>query len=89
LWTARNVFDVHEKDDGKAASEGVELYIQWLKRMCAPDTFVQLAGKKIPSEKLREIARRILKENQEVGRLVKLREDDIVSIFEASCVSLS
>ena len=85
---ARNVFHVHEEDDTKAARRGVELYIHWLQRMRAPDTLAQLAGKKIPSEKLREIARRILEENHEVGRLVKLGEDDIVSIFEASCVSI-
>ena len=85
---ARNVFDVQESNDGTAARQGVELYIRWLRRIGAPDTLEQLAGKKIPSEKLKEIARRILNENQEVGRLVKLGEEDIVSIFEASCIPL-
>jgi alcohol dehydrogenase YqhD (iron-dependent ADH family) len=82
------VFDVQESNDGTAARQGVELYIRWLRRIGAPDTLEQLAGKKIPPEKLREITRRILNDNQEVGRLVKLGEEDIVNIFEASCIPL-
>jgi alcohol dehydrogenase YqhD (iron-dependent ADH family) len=82
------VFGIQESNDGMAAQDGVERYIRWLQRIGAPDTLEQLAGKKIPSEKLKEITRRILNENQEVGRLVKLGEEDIVSIFEASSIPL-
>jgi alcohol dehydrogenase class IV len=79
---------VAEADDSKAAIEGVERYVEWLKRVGAPDTFENLAGTKIPEAKLREIAQRVKAENPTVGRLVELGEDDIFGLFKACCAPL-
>lgn len=85
---ARNVMAVSEADDSKAAIEGVERYVAWLKRVGAPDTFEELAGAKIPDAKLREIASRVRAENPTVGRLIELDEEDIYGLFKACCTPL-
>jgi alcohol dehydrogenase len=80
---ARNVMGVTEADDAKAAVEGVERYIQWLKKVGAPDSFEELAGRKISDDTLREISERVRAENPTVGRLIELDSEDIFGIFKA------
>jgi alcohol dehydrogenase YqhD (iron-dependent ADH family) len=85
---ARNIMGVTATDDSKAAIEGVERYIAWLEKVGAPDTYVELAGRKIPDEKLREISERVRAENPTVGRLIELDTEDIFDIFKACCSPL-
>lgn len=85
---ARNIMGVRDSDDTKAAIEGVERYVKWLKKVAAPDTFDELAGKKIPDDKIREIAKRVVAENSTVGRLIVLNEEDIFGLFKSCCSPL-
>jgi alcohol dehydrogenase len=85
---ARNVMGIAEPDDARAAREGVERYIAWTKEVGAPDTYVELVGREIPEEKLREISRRVGADNEIVGRLIKLDTEDVFGLFKACCSPL-
>jgi len=85
---ARNVMGVSEANDARAATAGVERYVAWLRSVDAPGTLPELTGAPIPRAKLREIAVRVARENEPVGRLIRLGVEEIESLYQASCEPL-
>ena len=52
---ARNVMGVVEEDDKKAAAEGVERYIAWLKTIHAPNTFFDIGKKEFSDAQIEHV----------------------------------
>jgi Uncharacterized oxidoreductases, Fe-dependent alcohol dehydrogenase family len=82
---ARNVMSVTEQDDHIAAQHGVEVYINWLRKVGAPQTYQELSPLLDFSDNELSIvadnAWRIYKGN--IGKLYPLRHDEIEEILKA------
>jgi alcohol dehydrogenase len=80
---ARMVFGVSEPDNQTAAEKGVELFIDWTKKIGCPQTFADLGAEKASGHVLQEIAKQMVDENGgTVGQLVTLTAEEICRIYE-------
>lgn len=82
---ARKVMGVACDNDKQAAQSGITAYVEWLKKIGAPQTYHDLSGEKSFSDSelniVAENAWRIYK--GEIGRLQKMRFEDITAILQA------
>lgn len=80
---ARNVMKVTEEDDKKAAIFGVQKYVEWLKKIGAPQVYQDLDQKKDFGEKeLDTVVEKIWEVcSGKVGKLVPLSKEDIRKIL--------
>lgn len=80
---ARNVMTVTEEDDKKAAILGVQKYVEWLKKIGAPQVYQDLDQKKDFGEKeLDTVVEKIWEVcSGKVGKLVPLSKEDIRKIL--------
>lgn len=79
---ARNIMNIQEEDDVKAAKDGVEAYKQWLKSVGAPNTYSDLAPLAFSEEELRRVAQTACRVyHGGVGRMVRFEEEDIMRIL--------
>jgi hypothetical protein len=89
---AEKIFGIDGIEEGgviQKARAGIEKYIEWLKRIGAPDTLQELAGQDIADEKLKIIAKRTFEDaGGKVGSMVELDEKDVYEILRASCTGL-
>ncbi len=89
---AEKIFGIDGIEEGgviQKARAGIEKYIEWLKKIGAPDTLGELAGQDIPDEKLELISKRTFEDaGGKVGLLVELDEEDVYEILRASCIGL-
>lgn len=89
---AEKIFGIDGIEEGgvtQKAKAGIEKYIEWIKKIGAPDTLQELTGQDIPDEKLKLIAKRTFEDaGGNVGIMVKLDEKDVYEILRASCAKL-
>ena len=78
---ARNIFNVNDEDDVAAADQGINDFVQWIKRIGAPQSYSEL-NDSISKDTIRTISDEIFRENNGVvGRLIALNANDIFQIL--------
>lgn len=77
---AREVFGVSEKDDGRAALEGIEKTREFFRSLGMPGSLREL---NVPGDRLEEMAEKCI-EKGPVGQFVKLWKRDVLAILEAA-----
>ena len=82
---SRNVLGIDDPDDASASEKGFQMYMDWLRKIGAPDTLTELIGNRPDDKLLREIAERTIRENGTVGTLVEMSADDIFEIYKDMC----
>lgn len=80
---ARNVMEVKEEDDEKAARKGVEKYKEWVKAIGAPNTYFDLAPLEFSDEELLRVAKTACKVyHGGVGKMTRFGEEEVFNMLK-------
>jgi alcohol dehydrogenase len=86
---AETIFGVTTGNESEKAGKGVELYIDWLKKVGGSYTLQDLTGKSLSEDEIRALAAKVVESaDWEIGVMVKLREEDIFQILSSCCKPL-
>lgn len=82
---ARNVYDIRETDDKKAAGEGIEKTEDFFRRIGMPTNLCELMGKNPDEEELKSLAWDCsFSKTRSIGSFMVLNYEDIYRIYKAA-----